>query len=74
MYIIRQEKKEKLMNGRTATYIAEVLGRTKETLYAVLNGKNCSTLMAKALISIKEQIPINDSNIEKYLLYYFKKK
>lgn len=73
MYKIRPELVEKLKDGRSNTYLSETIGRTQTMISLVLNGSQCSEIIAKALISVKEKIPMNDDRMEELLNYYFEK-
>ena len=73
MYRIRPELVEKLKDGRSNTYLSEAIGRTQTMISLVLNGSQCSEILAKALISVKEKIPMNDDKMEELLDYYFEK-
>lgn len=72
-YYIKEDKIEELKDGRKANYLSELLGINYANFIVILNGAKCKKTIAIALISIKEQIPINSPDMEKYLEYYFTK-
>lgn len=74
MYVIKPENKKELINGRKLTYLAKELGLTTAYLCSILMGRyKTSEITARGLISIREQIPINDLNMSKLVKYYFKR-
>jgi hypothetical protein len=73
MYHIKKELVETLKNGRTNVYLCKQLGITPTYIGNILNGYKCTYLTAKSLISIKENIAINDDRMEELLNYYFDK-
>ena len=73
MYQIKQEMVDKIKDGRTNVYLSEQLGITPTYIGNILKGYKCTSLTAKAFVSIKEQISINDERMENFLKYYFNK-
>lgn len=73
MYSVKPEKVELLKDGRTNIYFSEILGITPIHICNILKGYKCTKLTAKAMISIKEKIAINDDRMEDFLNYYFNK-
>ncbi len=73
MYTVKLDKVDILKDGRTNTYFSETLGITTIHIGNILKGYKCTLLTAKALISIKEKIAINDDRMEEFLNYYFDK-
>lgn len=73
MYRLKQEMVELLKDGRSNNYLCEELGITSVHICNILKGNKCKLLTAKALISIREKIAINDDKMEELLNYYFDK-
>lgn len=73
MYRIKQELAEKLKDGRSNIYLSEATSKTQQMISLVFNGTKCSEILAKALISIREKIPMNDDKMKDFLEYYFDK-
>lgn len=73
MYTIKPELVEKLRDGRSNIYLSESIGRTQQMLSTVFNGAKCSEIFARALISVREKIPMNDDRMKELLEYYFDK-
>lgn len=73
MYEVKLDKVEMLKDGRTLVYLSEIIGLTTVHIGNILKGYKCTTLTAKAIISIKEKIAINDDKMEEFLNYYFDK-
>lgn len=71
MYYMKKDKSADLKSGRTFTYLASRTGLTDRYLKGVFAGDKCKKTTALLLISIRHEISITDSNIEKYLDYYF---
>lgn len=72
MYLINEEAKKELQNGRTLTYLSEITELTVTYLSNIFNGKcRCRKIVALILISIRYGIAVNDINIEEYLNKYF---
>lgn len=73
MYYVKQEKKKELKTN-TQIYCAKTLGVTEQLISAIMQGKSpCKRYVAVGLISIRFQIPINDTKVEEYLETYFTK-
>lgn len=73
MYRVKPELVDKLKDGRSNAYLCEVTGRKPTMISLVLNGTKCSEILARALISVREKIPMNDDRMEELLNYYFDK-
>lgn len=73
MFHIKQELVESIKNGRTNIYLCKQLGITPTYIGQIFSGYKCTLLTAKALISIRENISINDDRMEELLDYYFDK-
>lgn len=73
MYKIKSNLVESIKDGRTNIYLAKQLGLTANYVGMILGGYKCTTLIAKALISMKEKINIDDDDMEELLKYYFDK-
>lgn len=73
MYKVKLDKVEMLKEGRTLVYLSEIIGLTTVHIGNILKGYKCTTLTAKAFVSIKEKISINDDKMEEFLNYYFEK-
>jgi DNA-binding XRE family transcriptional regulator len=59
----KQEKKAKLLQGRTIRYIAKQLDITEQYLCQILNNKrNCSLKLAKKIAEI------NNAQVEEYFV------
>lgn len=71
MYKVKLDKVDLLKEGRTNIYFSETLGLTQIHICNILKGYKCTKLTAKALISVKEKIAINDDRMEDFLNYYF---
>jgi len=71
MYYMKKDKSADLKSGRTFTYLASRTGLTDRYLKGVFAGDKCKKTTALLLISIRHEISVTDSNIEKYLAYYF---
>lgn len=75
MYELKQDKKEELLDGRTITYLSEVLGLTQTHLSNILKGRGYMTqITSMCFISIKEKICITDARMSEFLDYYYTKK
>lgn len=70
MYKIRQDKKEFLLKIPQA-YYAKELGLTAPHFCRVMGGMNCSKMIAKSMLSIRFQKPIDSLEIEQLLEEYF---
>lgn len=71
MYIITEELKEIIGKFKTI-YLQEALGLTNVHIYNILNGKqSCTELIAKAILSICFNIPINDIKMPDLIEKYF---
>lgn len=70
MYKIRQDKKEFLLRI-PQTYYAKELGLTTTHFCRVMGGINCSKMIAKGMLSIRFQKPIDSLEIEQLLEEYF---
>ena len=74
MYYIKQEKVEELLDGRTISNLAKVLGISYRTLWGIFKKNDkCKKVVAMALINIKHGTLLNDSYMITQLNYYFKK-
>lgn len=74
MYTIRLNKAEELKHGETYRYIAKELGITEGFVSNIFRGKKkCSLIIAKGIISIRYNIPMDDNKIEIFLFDFFKK-
>ena len=74
MYKLRIDNGEKLKDGRKMISIAETIGVTNNYLSNIKKKKKlCTKMIAICLISLKENICINDSRMEYLLDYYFEK-
>lgn len=74
MYKLRIDNGEKLKDGRKMIAIAETIGVTNNYLSNIFNQKKlCTKMIAICLISLKENICVNDSRMEYLLDYYFEK-
>ena len=71
MYLLKEDKKEELKKGRTFTYIAEKTGLTDRYIKAIFAGSKCKKITAMTLISVRHEISVTSSEMEKYLSYYF---
>lgn len=72
MYKIRKSKAKELQDGRTYKFLAEKCGVTDAYLSQVFStNKVCSQMLAQNLISIKENISINNPKMEEKINYYF---
>lgn len=71
MYLLKEDKREELKSGRTFTYLAEKTGLTDRYIKAVFSGDKCRKITALALISVRHEISVTSSEMEKYLTYYF---
>ena len=71
MYKIKPELAERLKDGRSNAYLSEATSRGLTMISLVFNGAKCSEILAKALISIRERIPMNDDKMKELLEYYF---
>lgn len=68
---IKEENREKLLNGRSLTKIAKILGYNFVTIQTTFAGRECPKRLAMALISLAENISLGDSRMEELLEYYF---
>lgn len=72
MYLIRKEKALELKDGRKITDLAEIIGVSKPHLSSIFSRKlPCKKSVTLLLISLKEHIPINATNINDLIDYYF---
>ena len=74
MYKIKDDKDivEELKDGRTAAAIANILDITPVYMQGILNGKyNFKKSIALCLVSLKENMGINNREVKDKLLYYF---
>lgn len=72
MYKIKEDKAEELKDGRTFVYLSKIIGKTTVYISAIFAGYHkCSKTIAISLISIKENIAVNDNKMEEFLKYYF---
>lgn len=73
MYEIKIEEKGKI-NMATNKYYSDILGITQEYVGKILNGKlPAKGTIAKGIISIAYNIPIDDYNMETLLNKHFTK-
>lgn len=72
MYKIRQDKKDFLLKI-PQTYYAKELGLTTTHFCRVMGGINCSQMIAKGMLSIRFQKPIDSLEIKQLLEEYFAK-
>ncbi len=64
MYFFEKEKRDEFLQGRTITYIANIVGITRQFLTSILNGKrHCSKPIAYAIVKA--------GNCEKEIEDYF---
>lgn len=74
MYKIKIENVKELKDGRNLRNISEKIGVTQQYLSNIFNGKlPCKRNIALCLISLKEQISIDDRRMYDFLNYYFEK-
>lgn len=70
MYKITEEFA--IIIGRMKTsYISEVLGMNLAYISTILNGKKCSQIVAKGILSIYFNIAINDKQMNELIAKYF---
>lgn len=53
------------------SYIAEILGMNLAYISTILNGKKCSEIVAKGILSIYFNIAINDEQMNELIAKYF---
>lgn len=69
---IRLEKAKELKDGRKGKVLAEILGLSEQHISNIFNGKFEATRpVALVLVSIKENITVNDRKMAEWLEYYF---
>ena len=73
MYKIKSNLVETIKDGRTNVYLGKQLGLTPNYVGMIFKGFKCTYLTAKAFISIKEKICMDDDRMEELLNYYFDK-
>lgn len=74
MYRIKLEQAEILKNHKKLKDIGDIIDITEQHLCNIFNGNSkCTKILAKSLISIKENIPINSKRMENLLENYFTK-
>ena len=71
MYIIKEDKREELKDGRTYASMANILGVTQRFLSLIFNGSKCKKMLAMTLINIKNKTAINSPEMQEQLKYYF---
>lgn len=72
MYKIKIENREELINSRKQKEICDMIGITEQHLSYILTGnKSCKKTIALSLISIRENIAVNNDRMESLLKYYF---
>lgn len=70
MYIIGEEFANMIKKLKTS-YIAEELGMNLAYISSILNGKKCSEIVAKGILSIYFNIAINYDSMNELLEKYF---
>lgn len=70
MYKINLETSE-ILRGMKNTYYAEKLGKTPVYISYVLNGKKCSEIVAKGILSVYFNVGLNDIKIQELLDKFF---
>ena len=70
MYIIGEEFANMIKKMKTS-YIAEELGMNLAYISSILNGKKCSKIVAKGILSIYFNIAINYDSMNELLEKYF---
>lgn len=71
-YRVKKEKQQDLKEGIKQSALANLVGMNLNYVCNVLNSNvTCPEIVAKAIISIKENISLNDDKIITFLNYYF---
>lgn len=61
MYKIKEGKKEELLSGVRQNYVSNKIGITPVSINKALNGKECSRLMAYAIVkTLKSDCEVED--------------
>ena len=71
-YRVKEEKQQALKDGIKQSTLANLIGINLNYACNILNSNvDCPEFIAKAIISVKENISFNDEKILSFLNYYF---
>lgn len=72
-YKIKEGQKDNLLDGRRINSISSILGASYNHIAVLLRGEgSCTEMLARCLVSIRKNVPVNDEKMDKYLAEFFK--